>query len=51
MATAEVQIRTEWAVLGADGQIVVIFGGTDAYAAAREWELRGYKIVATRNPS
>ena len=51
MTAAGVQIRTEWAVLGADGKVVVIFAGTDAYSAAREWELRGYKIVASRNPS
>jgi hypothetical protein len=49
MTAADVEIRTEWAVLGTDGKVVVIFSGTDAYVAAREWELRGYTIVAGRN--
>ena len=52
MTTAtQVQVRTEWAVFGRDGKILVIFAGTDAYDAAREWEIRGHRIEAFRTPA
>ena len=51
MTTAtSLQVQTEWAVFGADGKIVVIFAGTDAYDAAREWEMRGYRVEASETP-
>lgn len=51
MTTAtSTQVHTEWAVFGADGKVVVIFSGRDAYNAAREWEIRGYRIEAFRTP-
>lgn len=44
MATA-MQVRNSWAVRNRAGQVVVIFEGTGARAAAEEWALsRGYRV-------
>lgn len=37
--------KTLWAVLNRTGQVIVIFGGTQATTEARRWSERGYRIV------
>ena len=35
---------TMWVVVGADGQVVVVFSGEQAQEAAGEWAARGYVV-------
>ena len=51
MAAAGMALRMDWAVLGSDGGVLVIFGGQDAHAAANEWGRRGYRIVPMGQPA
>ncbi|MDQ3757617.1 MAG: hypothetical protein M3394_07195 [Actinomycetota bacterium] len=34
-----------WAVLDRTGNVVVLFGGGEAEAEARQWRARGYRIA------
>lgn len=39
------QVGTTWAVLDADGHVVVLFEGEGAWAEAQEWASRGYTVA------
>ncbi|HEV7888446.1 MAG TPA: hypothetical protein VGO92_12875 [Acidimicrobiales bacterium] len=45
MMAMATKAQTSWAVRNRTGQVVVIFDGRDAKAAAEEWAgIRGYRI-------
>ena len=39
------RIATTWAVLDADGRVVVLFSGEEAWAEAQVWAGRGYTVA------
>jgi hypothetical protein len=47
MKSMQSKVRTGWAVRNRTGQVVVIYEGQDALAAAKEWaESRGFAVEA-----
>jgi hypothetical protein len=51
MVALDIAVRTALAVLAADGRVMVILSGADAFDAAEEWRAEGYEVRPVASPA